>query len=241
MEEVLDKEIGVLAQQDFRNIKVFQKFNLDFFCNGKATLKEAILNSKANKEEVMGLLDGLKGAEAVGMEANIDNWPLDLLSDYIQKTHHIFTDKILVHLKTAVSSYLENDLPEKEVVSKLRVPLESMAGELGAHMKREELVLFPTIKRIVMTRGVLDDPGDRTVRNPVDKMIHEHDTQFILLQEIRSILTNYTLKDGDSKEYKEIVSMMKQLDNDLGIHLHLENNILFPKAVELERSKVKID
>lgn len=241
MEEIFNKEIGVLAQQDYRYIKIFQQFDLDFFCKGTLTLNEVILNSQVDKNEVVNLVNQIQNSEATGLEVDIDSWPLDLLANYIQKTHHIFTDKILVDLKTAIGLFLENDLPEKEIISAFKTPLESMAGELGAHMKREELVLFPTIKKIVMTRGKLDDPGERTVQNPVDKMIHEHDTQFVLLQEIRRILANYKLTKEASKEYVEIVSMMKSLDKDLGIHLHLENNILFPKAVKLEHSKVMVD
>lgn len=238
MADIIEQKIGDLAQNNAKYIKIFQKFGLDFFCKGDLKLLEAISEAEVDLGEIMPFLYEVQQSPATGIEVNIGDWPLDLLSDYIQKTHHVYTEKTLTYLRQVVREFLEKNLPEREIINNFQPYLEEIAGELGAHMKREELILFPTIKRIVMSRGKIENPGAKTVQNPVDKMIHEHNTQFELLKKIRKILNHYQIFDTASKEFFDIVKNMEDLDKDLGIHLHLENNLLFPCVVALEKSKI---
>ena len=238
MEELLKIKIQDLAKENFSNIQLFQSYNVDFYCKGGLTLKEALTNSSVNQDEFLGKLKKIQENEHIKYEVDVKNWPLDLLADYIQKTHHLFTDQILVNIRGKINEYLEKGLECSDKITQFKIPFEQLAQELGAHMKREELILFPTIKRIVATRGKLEDPGLKTVKTPVDKMIHEHDTQHQFIKEIRNILNGYSLNDKNPKDYNEIVSLMNDLDLNLSLHLHLENNILFPRALELERSKL---
>lgn len=240
MEENLKYTVKELALENFSAIRLFQEFGVDFYCRGNLTLKESLATANVNQEEFLNRLSAIQKTATTKYEVEVENWPLDLLADYIQKTHHHFTDKILVQIKNAIKLYLEKDLPGKEIIQNLSIPLEMFAKEMGSHMKKEELILFPMIKKIVQTRGKIESDSARTVRSPVEKMIHEHDTQYQLLVEIREILNNYNLSESNTNDFKQIVSLMNSLDIDLGLHLHLENNILFPKAVDLERSKMDV-
>lgn len=238
MEELLNVKIQDLAKVNFANIQLFQSYNIDFYCKGSLTLKEALDNAGVNYSYFLGELKKIQEDSPKKYAVDVEQWPLDLLADYIQKTHHRFTDNILVTIRGKIEDYLEEGLKNNDKIKQFKTPLGQLAQELGAHMKREELILFPTIKRIVATRGKMENPGVKTVKNPVDKMIHEHDTQYQLIKEIRNILNDYSVGTETTDSYREIITLMKGLDLDLSLHLHLENNVLFPKAVELEKDKL---
>src|SRR5690554_398093 len=240
MDPLLDQKVSEIAINNFAFIKLCQEFNIDFYCNGNATLKEALKNSDRNETEFLIRLKEVNDNKPYGFNGKIEDWPLDLLADYIQKTHHRFTDLILVQIKSAVNEYLETHHPKNENLLIFQEQLNLLSKELGGHMKKEELILFPYIRKMIATRGAMEEPRFKSVENPIDMMIHEHDTAFQLLKNIRSVLNDYTIEDINSVEMNDILSKMKSLDTDLGLHLHLENNILFPKVIAFEKIKLNL-
>ena len=122
--------------------------------------------------------------------------------------------------------------------SELQPLVLELAGELGGHMKKEELILFPFIRKMVNSKRKLDPPRFTTVENPIEMMEHEHVTSRNLISKIRKLTHNYELTDGTDGELVYILTLIKALDEDLIQHLHVENNILFPKAIVMEKRKV---
>src|SRR5690554_1811384 len=238
MDPLLDQKVSEIAINNFAFIKLCQEFNIDFYCNGNATLKEALKNSDRNETEFLIRLKEVNDNKPYGFNGKIEDWPLDLLADYIQKTHHRFTDLILVQIKSAVNEYLETHHPKNENLLIFQEQLNLLAKELGGHMKKEELILFPFIRKMISARKEVEAPRFGSVQKPIDMMIHEHDTAYQLLVEIRRLFNNYENEFDVKSKYKDIVLKMSSLDVDLQHHLHLENNILFPKTVELEKNKV---
>ncbi len=238
MDKLLDIKIQDLAKADFANIQLFQSYHLDFFCKGNLTLEEALMNAEVQPTEFLKKLSAIQEDPQKKYEVDVAHWPLDLLADYIQKTHHRFTDQLLINIREKIIDSLKEGIQESKEIEQIKVSFEQLAQELGAHMKREELILFPMIKKIIAVRGKLENPREKSVKQPVDKMIHEHDTQFLLVKEIKRLLGSNSLNESVSKEYKEIAALLNELFLDLSLHLHLENNILFPKAVELEKQKL---
>src|SRR5690554_564524 len=228
MNNILDQKIGDLAIRDYSFIQLFQKYKVDFYCKGNLTLDEGLRNAKINSHDFLNELEKIRAKNSTEYKVKIEEWPLDLLADYLQKKHHRFTDQILVKLKKKVDEYLTNNSGEKENISAFKVHLELLAKELGGHMKKEELILFPYIRKMVVTRGKIEAPRFKSVESPIEMMIHEHDTAFSLLTKIRILLNNYEWNTPNTEPVKEIKCLMKQLDDDLGLHLHLENNVLFP-------------
>lgn len=234
MKVFLNSIIGELARKDFAYIQLFQQYGIDFYCNGDRTLQEAISNSKVDFDEVLSEIKLIQEKEKASLyKVDVETWPLDLLADYIQKTHHKFTDQILVKLRKQMEVMISSNVQEKEILERIHAPFDSLAKELGAHMKREELILFPAIRRMLINVAKRE-PINNSVENPVDQMMHEHQSQDMLLREIRSVLQNYEVNKSQSSEYIKFLKMMKELDLDLSLHLHLENNILFSKALEFE-------
>jgi regulator of cell morphogenesis and NO signaling len=112
------------------------------------------------------------------------------------------------------------------------------AGELAAHMKKEEFILFPHIRKMVMTRKdktQLDVPNFGTVQNPVQMMMDEHTTEGDRFEKIAMLSNKYTPPADGCNTYRVTYALLNEFEEDLHLHIHLENNILFPKAIEMER------
>jgi|SRR5690554_48871 len=238
MKQLINERICDLAINNYSFIQLFQDYKIDFFCKGSQTLKEALKNGEVEEERFVKSMNEIQSKGVRDYSVRIEDWPLDLLADYIQKTHHRFTDRVLVEIKSAVNNCLEGKYKDNKVLTAFKIPLELLAKELGGHMKKEEFILFPYIRKMVSTRGKLEEPRFKSVENPIDMMIHEHDTAFELLKEIRVIFNNYIVNESSPEEIKSIVLLMSDLDHDLTLHLHLENNILFPKVVEFEKNRL---
>lgn len=114
----------------------------------------------------------------------------------------------------------------------------ALAGELAVHMKKEELILFPYIRKMVVSKNNHEEmwhPGFGTVQNPIQTMMHEHDIEGERFGKISELSSNYNPPSHVCNTYKVTYSLLKEFEDDLHLHIHLENNILFPKAIELEK------
>lgn len=236
--ELLDTPIGKLARENFAALQLFDKNNMDFFCKGTKTLKEAIAEAGADEASVVAALEEINQKTAVpyldDAEKDVEHWPLAKLADYVQRVHHSFTNKIIKDIKDHVVRFLDRGSEEASVIERFNEPFEKLAGGLVAHMKKEELMLFPGVKRIEATKKVGNIPMFGTVEAAVSKMLDEHDMQYKFLMIIREILNDYATVDGND-DYNMLVSEVQELDRDLPLHIHLENNILFPKAIEMAK------
>jgi regulator of cell morphogenesis and NO signaling len=237
MENLKNKTIGSFVAQDYRTAAVFSKYKIDFCCKGNRTVNEVCEKQNIDSETLMQSIN-----EAVQSENNgsidFNSWPLDLLADYIEKTHHRYVeDKTLIlipFLDKLCKVHGENH-PELFKINEL---FTGCAGELSQHMKKEELMLFPFIKRMVKIKesnGVLSQPSFGTVSNPIAMMMQEHETEGDRFSEIARLTHNYTAPDDGCTTYKVTFAMLKEFEEDLYKHIHLENNILFPKAMTLEQ------
>lgn len=248
--ELLDIKVGELARENFAIIQLFKKNKIDFFCKGNRSLKDALAESGREKESLLKELETIRSHDPLPYGVDVEKWPLDLLADYIQKTHHRFTENTVLKIKYLVKDFLLKESDETKIIEEFNQTFDVLAGELAKHMKKEELMLFPAIRKLTLkssgsgmpafppaaTKGLAGNaPMFGSVDKLVANMIGEHDMQFQLLQEIRKALHDYANREG-KEDYNKIVRLMQDVDEDLALHLHLENNILFPKAVELVKN-----
>ena len=163
-----------------------------------------------------------------------------MLADYIEKKHHRYVDTRLLE----ITPYLEKIVrvhgdrhPELAEVEQL---FKESAGELTVHMKKEEFMLFPYIRKMVQGRkeGVAVQAPFGTVQHPVQAMMHDHDGEGERFRKIAALTDNYTAPEDACNTYRVTLSLLKEFEEDLHLHIHLENNILFPGAVDLEESMV---
>lgn len=237
MENLQNKTIGAFVAEDFRTAAVFSKYKIDFCCKGNRTIDEV-----CEKQEIDSkiLLKKIKEALSAENSNTIDfnSWPLDLLADYIEKTHHRYVEEksvIIMQFLNKLCSVHGANHPE---LFKINILFTECASELAQHMKKEELMLFPFVKKMVKaldTEAALVQPPFGTVSNPIAMMMHEHDAEGDRFREIASLTNDYKAPDDGCTTYKVTFQMLKEFEENLHTHIHLENNILFPKAVVLEK------
>lgn len=229
--------IGEYVAKDFRTASVFSKYGIDFCCKGNRTIEEACekkgLDFAQIENEVIQLLD-------TKSEGSIDfkSWPIDLLIDYIEKTHHRYVEEkstVLVTFLNKLCKVHGERHPELFLINDLFV---ASSGELAQHMKKEELILFPFIKKMdaaIQTRQAIEQPHFGTVENPIAMMKHEHENEGDRFVKIAELTNNYTPPSDACNTYKVTFSMLQEFEQDLHKHIHLENNILFINAIEMEK------
>lgn len=228
--------IGELVAKDYRTSEIFKKYDIDFCCNGNRTIQDAC-ESKGLRIEL--ILSELDSKMETPNEASIDfkTWPLDLLADYIEKKHHRYVETKITEIKPYLEKIVKvhgGKHPELEQIQELFL---HSAGELSMHMKKEELVLFPRIRKMVAAKQSqtdLDPAHFGTVKNPIAMMMQEHDNEGENFRKISALSNRYTAPDDACNTYRVSFSLIKEFEEDLHQHIHLENNILFPKAIELE-------
>lgn len=236
MEAILEKTIGQIVADDYRSAAVFKKFGIDFCCNGNRGIEEACEQNNVDADELRKALD-IALAETTIETTDYKSWPLDLLSDYIEKKHHSYVEERIPVLKqylNKINKVHGAKHPELQQIYDLFI---ASGGELAMHMKKEELVLFPYIRKMVkaeQTGETLNEPRFGTVKNPIQTMMHEHDNEGERFRQIEALSNGYTPPEDACGTYKVAFAMLKEFQDDLHQHIHLENNILFPKAEEME-------
>lgn len=232
-----DETLGQIAAKDLRKAQIFKKYGLDFCCGGKKTVKEACAEKGLDVTKVE---QELQQADKIPASRPLpySDWSLDFLADYIVNTHHSYVRKTLPDITAYAQKVMKvhgNNHPELLRVNQL---VQEVNAELTSHMIKEEKVLFPYIKELVATKNnisPLHAAHFGTVQNPINMMEAEHELVGKNLDEIRVLTNNYLLPEDACASYSLLYSLLDEFEDDLHLHIHLENNILFPKALEIEK------
>ena len=230
-----NKTIGEMVADDFRAASVFSANKIDFCCKGNRTLDEVCNQKGLDVYDVLAQLE--KATESNNSTIDFNTWELDLLIDYIEKKHHRYVEEkapILLSFILKLEQVHGAAHPELFEIKNL---FKRTADELTQHMKKEELILFPYIKQMVeaaRNKTTLSAPGFGSVANPIAMMMEEHENEGNRFEKIVAISNNYTPPADGCNTYKVTFQMLQEFESDLHTHIHLENNILFPKAIVLQ-------
>lgn len=228
--------IGNMVAEDFRTATIFKRHGIDFCCKGGRTIEEACSNKKLTPEKIYEELEALPKNE--GSTIDFNSWPLDLLTDYIEKTHHRYVEEKTPVLQAFLDKLCKVHGDRHPELFEINALFNESAHDLAAHMKKEELILFPFVKNMVKAKisgSALSQPHFGTVENPVHMMEHEHTVEGDRFRRIAEITDEYLPPADACNTYKVAFAMLQDFENDLHKHIHLENNILFPKAIRLEK------
>ena len=228
--------IGEMVAEDFRTAAVFSQYGIDFCCKGNRTLEEVCEKKNLSMAELAEKL-GEASNSSSGQTTDYLSWPSDLLIDYIEKKHHRYVEEktpVLLQYLSKLCKVHGDRHPELYNIEEL---FSLSAGDLAAHMKKEELILFPFIRKMIKAKKAgqpLEMPHFGTVENPVAMMKDEHLTEGERFEAISGLTNNYTAPSDACSTYRVTYAMLQEFEQDLHNHIHLENNILFPRAVALE-------
>ena len=223
--------------EDYRAASVFEKFGIDFCCKGNRTIDEACAGKKINPEAVTEMLNSLS-VESTGNLPDFASWPADLLADYIEKKHHRYVTETTPVLQQFLDKLCKVHGERHPELFEITRQFNESAGELAMHMKKEELILFPYVRRLVtaLNKGITVDKAQfGMIENPVKVLMDEHSAEGERFAEISHLSNNYTPPADGCTTYRVAFEMLKEFEADLHLHIHLENNILFPQAAIMEQ------
>ena len=232
-----DQIIGELVANDYRTASVFKKYNIDFCCQGNRTINDACEAKEIDGKLVVADLNALLQSQQAG-SIDYQSWPMDLLAEYIEKKHHRYVEEKTLEIKPYLEKIARVHGGRHPELLEINEHFNATAGELAMHMKKEELIVFPFIKKMVKAKeegSKLAAPNFESIQFPIQAMMNEHTNEgdrFLLIEELSN---NYTTPEDGCNTYKVTFALLKEFEQDLHLHIHLENNILFPRAIELEK------
>ena len=221
--------------------RVFEKLGIDYCCGGGKSLAQACGAANLPLQNVVELLSAAEVSSEARQAPAMPDWanaPLTDLIQHIKQTHHAYTRDEIQRLGPLFEKVCRVHGEKHSELNEIRKSFAALAQELTTHMMKEEYVLFPYIERLeeaaIGGDPVLPPPFG-TVQNPVSMMEHEHEAAGALLRSMRSLSGGYNPPAQACTSYRTLFSALAEFEGDLHHHIHLENNILFPRAVEMER------
>jgi regulator of cell morphogenesis and NO signaling len=231
------KEVALHLPESTR---LFEQLKIDYCCGGNQPLAEACASAGLDVVTVIEMLDEV--AQSGSQDGSVwdgQNASLPELIEHILNTHHVFTKSEMARLEALTGKVIEAHGRNHPELIDLGELFNRVCGDLTPHMFKEERVLFPYI--LAMSRASdKNEPGPfapfGTVNNPVRMMMREHDTVGEILRELRAVTSDYKVPADACISYQTLYQALENFERDLHQHIHLENNLLFPKALDLEES-----
>lgn len=221
--------VGQIVAKDYRAAQVLRAYGLDFCCGGGKPLAEACKSKNISIDEILSDLE--IALQDPNSGDNYNDWSLSFLSDYIVQTHHSFVKKNipeLIFYAQKVANRHGNSHPE---LNKIRDLVEVLANELLSHLKKEEEEAFPQIKTLEQSNGEI-----KLSDNAFNMLVEEHETAGALMEEIEKLSNQFTPPADACASYQVLYKSLDGFQQDLHKHVHLENNILFLKALKLNKN-----
>jgi regulator of cell morphogenesis and NO signaling len=230
-----EKSVGEWVAADYRAAAVFNKYGIDFCCGGQKRVTQACTEKGIDPEVVIQEVEHV--TQTPGIAEQYDQWALDFLADYIVNQFHVYTKNRLPlisdYMETVAAVHGESH-PETRAIAAL---WQAVKGELAMHMQKEELLLFPYIKRLVRSEaegGSPTPPPFGSARELIQTMEAEHEQTGDALGEMERLSLGYTPPEEACPTYRTLYAYLNEFDAATKKHIHLENNILFPKTIKLE-------
>jgi regulator of cell morphogenesis and NO signaling len=225
-----EKKVGEFVAEDYRTAHLFSKHGIDFCCGGKKSLKEACFNASADANLVITELQKL--ASEGNQERNASNLEIPELIEHILNTHHVYTrekgELLLLYSTKMLNAHGER---HPEEIPKFYELVQALIADLMPHLLKEEKVLFPAIISIVKGEELPFPPEH--IEHPIYAMETEHESVGKILHSLKIHTNNFTPPAYACTTWKICYSTLAAYAEDLQIHIHLENNVLFPKLIKL--------
>jgi regulator of cell morphogenesis and NO signaling len=222
--------------------RTFEKLGIDYCCGGGKSLNDACLHAHLPINDVLCALEegGSFTAATEVSQPDFTNGALGSLIEHIVTTHHVYVKQEIPRIQQLLHKVVSVHGKNHPELGKIQQTFQPMAGELISHMMKEEHILFPHIialENAVSSGRPKPRPVFGTVSNPVHMMQLEHDSAGAALKSISELTGNYTPPEEACFSYKTLFTALKEFESDLHQHVHLENNILFPRAIAMESEK----
>ncbi len=236
----LTKTVREIALEQPASIRVFESFGIDYCCGGRKPLTEACAAGNIAVDDVLTALESA-GNAAVISGTDWSQATLGRLIEHIVATHHAYVKQELPRLAVLAQKVVNRHGDTQAHLPAMQTALAQLDDELIHHLGKEEHVLFPYIAKLeasLTSGGAQPEACFGDITNPIAMMTREHDAAGALLAEIRRLSDGYTTPVGACPTYHAYYDGLREFEQDLHQHIHLENNILFPRAIEMESANV---
>jgi len=236
MENIANKTVAEIVTENIKTADVFKKHGIDFCCGGNISVKDVCAKKGISYSQITEAIANIN--THASNNHDFDSWELSFLSDYIINTHHKYVAEasgLIIQYSDKVAKVHRHHYTEVVEINRL---FHELAEELASHMQKGEMILFPYIKQLSEAKkgGLeMETPHFGTIRNPINMMEEEHSGAGDILKKIAKLSNNFAPPEEACNTFRALYAKLEEFQDDLFQHIHLENNILFPKAIELEK------
>ena len=230
------KTVGELAVAIPNATRVFEKTKIDYCCGGAQLLSDACMKAGVDLQMLEQMLE-MSVEPAAATTVDFQQLTLAELIHYILDKHHVYTKEEMTRLESLVAKVVGAHGANHPELLTMRDLLQQLCAELRGHMFKEEQILFPFVVELEQS-ALQNRPAPiapfGTVNNPIRMMMLEHDNAGEILRELRKLSNDYKTPADACISFQTFYQALEAFEQDLHQHIHLENNILFPKAITLE-------
>lgn len=228
--------IGGFVAADYRTAEVFERYGIDFCCGGNVTLADACRQKGVDLATILGEIAAAK-SEPLARSQNFAAWELPFLADYIVTVHHAYIKENVGQIAAYARKITEVHGTRHPELGEIAALFDRIAADLEAHLREEEEVFFPAVKRadaaVKAGKPPEQQDGD-AIRKDLVRLRREHEEVGDAIHKIRALAKDFAIPDDACTTYALTYRKLKEFEDDLHKHVHLENNILFLKAEQLE-------
>jgi regulator of cell morphogenesis and NO signaling len=227
-----EKTVGELVVENPASARVFEKYGIDYCCAGKRSLDDVCRERGVARTALLEELSQT-GPQPLPDARDWRNASLRDLIEHIVSHHHAYLKSELPRISDLFGRVVRAHSEREPVLIEVSEIFGILKEELDAHLMKEEMILFPTILRLEAGAG---SGAPCSIEHPIARMEYEHESAGRALAQMRHLTRDYYLPDEACNTYRALFATLVELESDLHDHIHLENNILFPHAVNLQTS-----
>jgi regulator of cell morphogenesis and NO signaling len=235
--------VAGIVREDYRTADVFRKYGISYCCGGNIALQASCEQHGIDYDMMLEELEAATKDISVPNSLNFAGWKTEFLVDYIINVHHGYLYQVLPALEAHLLTFVESHKNKYPAISETIEVFRELSAALKTHNRYEEEIIFPYIKQIENTYRRKETYGNlfvKTLRKPLGNIESDHKKISAILKELRALTNNYVYPSDACTNHRVIFQRLRELDNDMMQHKHLENNILFPRAVQIEKELLQL-
>lgn len=234
-----DTLVADIVRNDYRTADVFRKYGIEYCCGGKWPLRIACESRHLEVAAIIKELENARRTIALPGDTKFEDWDTEFLVNYIINIHHTYLKNSLQSTAELLDAFAQDHQKEFSYLAEVATVFNDLVKEMLPHLQYEEQFIFPYIRQIAHAFHNKESYAGllvRTLRKPIENfMFHEHESVNKMLNRLRELTSDYTLPSKYCLNHKVVFLKLREIDNDLVQHVHLENNILFPRAIKMEQ------
>jgi len=233
-----------IVEYDYRTADIFRKYGISYCCGGKWSLEMACQVVGVELDKIREELESSIRSLQVSTQLDFEKWDVVFLIDYIVNIHHGYLKKTIPELKELIREFVKEHLKKFSYLPELERMIDLLAKKIMPSMQQEEDVIFPYIRQIAHAHKHQEPYAAlfiRTLRKPVEEIMFKgHESVMNIIDTIRKLTKNYSIPEKTCTSHKVVFGKLKEMDNDLMQHLYLEDKILFPQVLTIEKELLNI-